>query len=74
MRRKKSVGKPRSRWEDAVRTDAVDLFQIRNCKAAARKRKSWRKKDGEYISRKWGGNVTGEGRFFKYLLPSCLTV
>jgi hypothetical protein len=56
---RRPVGKPRSRWEEAVRTDAVDLFQIRNCKAVARKRECWRKKAGEDIARKRGRNVTG---------------
>jgi hypothetical protein len=49
---RRPVGKPRSRWEDAVRMDAVDLFQIRNCKTTARKRECWRKKAGEDIARK----------------------
>jgi hypothetical protein len=35
---RRPVRKSSSRWQDAVRTDAVDLFQIRDCKAAARKR------------------------------------
>jgi hypothetical protein len=37
FRWKKPVGKPSGRWEDAVWRDAVDLFQIRNWQAAARK-------------------------------------
>jgi hypothetical protein len=31
------MGKPRGRWDDDVWSDAVDLLQIRNWKAAARK-------------------------------------
>jgi hypothetical protein len=45
-RRRRPVGKPRGRWEDAVRRDAVDLLQIRNWKGAATKRKVWKKKIG----------------------------
>jgi hypothetical protein len=41
------VRESRIRLEEAFRTDAVVLFQIGNCKAAARKREGWRKKAGE---------------------------
>jgi hypothetical protein len=46
------VGEPRNRWEDVVWTDAVDLLQIRNLKAAAKKREGWRKVIGEATNRK----------------------
>jgi hypothetical protein len=45
------VGKPRGRWEGAVRRDAVDLLAIRNWKAAAGNRAGWRKKLGEAMAR-----------------------
>lgn len=35
FRGRKSVGKTVSRWENAVWSDAIDLLQVRNCKAAA---------------------------------------
>ena len=38
FRWKKSVTKPRGRWEDAVIGDAVDLFRIPKWKAAIRNR------------------------------------
>jgi hypothetical protein len=57
---RRPLRKHRNRWEDAVRTHGVDLFQIRNCKAAARKREGWRKKAGEDIARKRAPNLQGE--------------
>jgi hypothetical protein len=46
------VGEPRSRWEGAVWTDAVDLLQIRKWRATAKKREGWRKVIGEATNRK----------------------
>jgi hypothetical protein len=43
---RRRVGKPRVRWEDAVWKDDVNLLQIRNPKAAARKRKCGGKRSG----------------------------
>jgi hypothetical protein len=40
---RKSVGKPGSRWQDTGGRDALELLQIRNWKAAARKTEGWRK-------------------------------
>lgn len=34
---KRSLGKPRNRWGDAVWKDAADLLQVLDWKAAARK-------------------------------------
>jgi hypothetical protein len=45
------VRKPRSRWEDAVCRDAVDILQARNWKAAGRKREGCRKEIGEAMAR-----------------------
>jgi len=58
--RRGPVRKPRRRWQDAVRTGAVDLFHIRNCKAAARKREGWRKKAGEDIARQRAATLQEE--------------
>ena len=44
--------KPRSRWEDAVWRDDIDLLQILNWKAAARNREGWRKVIGKVMARK----------------------
>jgi hypothetical protein len=48
------MGKPRGRWEDDVWRDDVDLLEIRNWKAGARKEESWSKEIGESMSRKGG--------------------
>jgi hypothetical protein len=45
--RRRTVGRPRGRWEDAVRVDVERLLGIRNWKTAARNREEWRKKCGE---------------------------
>jgi hypothetical protein len=45
--RKKAVGKPRGRWENAVRRD-----DIRKWKATERERQGWRKEIGEAMARK----------------------
>jgi hypothetical protein len=47
------VGKPRSRWEQAVWRVAVDSLEIHNWKVAGRMRKFWRKEIGEAMARKW---------------------
>jgi hypothetical protein len=52
FRRKKALGKPRSKWQDAVWKHVVDLSQIRNLKVAERKREVWRKEIGKAIARK----------------------
>jgi hypothetical protein len=44
---RRTVGRPRDRWQDAVRVDAECLLGIRNWKTAARNREEWRKKCGE---------------------------
>ena len=49
---RKPPGQPRDRWEDAGWRDDVDWLQIRNWKAAARKKDDWRKEMGEAMSRK----------------------
>jgi hypothetical protein len=46
------VGKSRSRLEDAVWKDTVDLFQIRDRRVAARKKEGWRRVIGEAMGRK----------------------
>jgi len=43
---RRRVGKPRARWEDAVWKDNVNLLQIRNPKAAARKRQCGGRRSG----------------------------
>jgi hypothetical protein len=55
FRRKKACAKPRGRWEEVIMKDAVDLLQIRNWKATAKKRKCWRKEFEEAMDRKWAG-------------------
>ena len=53
FRSKKACGKAyKSRWQDAVWRQAVDLLQKRNWKAATRKRVVWRKEIGEAMARK----------------------
>jgi hypothetical protein len=47
----RSVGKPRKRWEDAVRQDAVSFLRCRNWKLAAHDRTLWRKKTEEAKAR-----------------------
>lgn len=44
------MGKPRDRWKDAVRRDAVDLLQIWNQKVATRSRGGWRQKVREAMA------------------------
>ena len=46
------MGKTRGRWNGAVWRVAVNLLQIRNWKAAASKRASWRKEIGKSTARK----------------------
>ena len=46
------MGKRGGRWQHAVRGDAVDILQILNWKAAARKREGWRKEMGEAMARR----------------------
>jgi hypothetical protein len=48
---RKPSGQPRGRWKDAGWTDDVDWLQIRNWKAAVRKKDDWG--IGEAMSRKW---------------------
>ena len=48
---RRTVGRPRIRWEDAVRVDAEKLLRIKNWKTAARDRDSWRRKIGEAKAR-----------------------
>jgi len=43
---RRCVGKPRVRWEDAVWKDDVNLLQIRNPKAAGRKRQCGGRRSG----------------------------
>jgi hypothetical protein len=50
---KKPVGKPRGRWEDAVRRADVGLLQTRKGKAGARMKESWMNDIGEAMVRKW---------------------
>jgi hypothetical protein len=52
---RRPVGKPRGRWEDTVTRVTVDLLQIRNWKATARKRKGWRKEIEEAMNQKRAG-------------------
>jgi hypothetical protein len=40
---RKFLGKPRGRWEDVVRREAVDFLKIKNWNSAARNRKDWRR-------------------------------
>jgi hypothetical protein len=42
-----TVGRPRGRWENAVRVEAERLLGIPNWNTAARNREEWRKKCGE---------------------------
>jgi hypothetical protein len=51
---RKSVGKPRNRWKDAVWMEALKLLQIRNWKAAAGKLEGWWKVIGEAMARQRG--------------------
>jgi hypothetical protein len=44
---RRSVGKPRGGWKGGVWNDAIVSFQIRNWKAAERKKEYWRKEIGE---------------------------
>ena len=53
------MGKPRGRWEAVVWSYAVDLLQIRNWKAAARKTAGGRKELGEAMSQ--NSTLTEEG-------------
>jgi hypothetical protein len=53
------MGKPRGRWEAVVWSYAVDLLQIRNWKAAARKTEGWRKEIGEAVAQ--NATLTEEG-------------
>jgi hypothetical protein len=53
----KSVGKSRNRWKDDVWREALELLQIRNWKAIARKTEAWRKEIGEAMARQ-GAEVT----------------
>jgi hypothetical protein len=48
---RRSVGRPRGRWEDAVRIDVERLLGIRNWKTAVRSREEWRKKSREARAR-----------------------
>ena len=48
---RRSVGKPRGRWEDAFRREDLELLQIWNWKAAAGRTKGWRKEIGEAMAR-----------------------
>jgi hypothetical protein len=48
---RRTVGRPRGRWEDAVQVDVERLLGIRNWKTAARNREEWRKKCGEARAR-----------------------
>ena len=50
--RRRHEGNPRSRWEDAVWRDAVDLLHVHTWKVAAKKREFWRKEIGEAMARK----------------------
>jgi hypothetical protein len=43
---RRTMGRPRGRWKDAVRVDVERLLGIRNWKTAARNREEWRKKCG----------------------------
>jgi len=45
------LGKAKGRWVGAVCRDAVDFFQVRNEKAAARNRRIWRLEIGKAMSR-----------------------
>ena len=48
---KRSQGRPKNRWEDAVRNDAHQLLEIRNWKLGAVHREVWRRKIGEARAR-----------------------
>jgi hypothetical protein len=48
--RRRSVGRPRARWEHAASRDAVELVQTRTWKAAARKVEGWRRVIGEAMT------------------------
>jgi hypothetical protein len=40
----RTVGRPRGRWEDAVRRDAAGMIQCHNWKRATNDRMTWRQK------------------------------
>lgn len=46
------MGKPRCRWENAVRRYAADLHQMWEWKAAARNRPCWRRNMGDAVALK----------------------
>jgi hypothetical protein len=49
--RKKPVGRPQKRWEDAIQRDAANRFRILSWKAAAGD-EEWRKNTGEAMAQK----------------------
>jgi hypothetical protein len=49
---KRSMGKPRSRWEAAVWTGAVVLLQIPDWKVEARRREVWVRRSGSRSPKK----------------------
>jgi hypothetical protein len=51
IRRKKPVEKRAGRWKYAVRRDSIELFELRNWKAATRMRDSWRNGIRETMAR-----------------------
>jgi len=53
------VGKHRSRWEDDVWRETIDLLQARKSKAAARNKESSRMEIGEAMPRKMGRSTIG---------------
>jgi hypothetical protein len=58
---RRSMGKPRGRWKDAFRRDAISLLHVRNWKATERKRHGWRKEIGEAMARKRVESPVGGG-------------
>ncbi|KAJ4438448.1 hypothetical protein ANN_14393 [Periplaneta americana] len=49
---KRTVGRPRNRWEDMVEEDTTSLLRLRNWKVAARDKEEWRGRIGEAMARK----------------------
>lgn len=51
MEGKRPVGKPKQRWEDNVKKDALEMLGIRNWKESAKDRDEWRRKIEEAKAR-----------------------
>jgi hypothetical protein len=57
------VGKPRCRWENAVRKYAADLHQMRQWKVAAGNTPCYRRNIGDAMSRKWAAALEKKGKY-----------